>query len=526
MGRNKKKILAADLFCGAGGTSTGMMEAARELGLTVELTAINHWEVAVATHEENHKEATHLCMAIDHVNPEHLIPGKYLNLLVASPECTHHSIARGGKPRSEQKRADAWLLMRWIEKLYIENLLIENVKEFMDWGPLGRDGMPVKSKKGAFFKLFIEALKKTGYTVEHKILNCADYGDPQTRKRFFLIARRGRKKIVWPTPTHAKLAEIKKVGVATSIKPWRAAREIIDWTLKGESIYGRKKSLSDNTLRRIYAGFFKYSLKPLRDSTDLSPFILNCQGTDRRDRSIDEPLQTILGSNHKYLIEPFLVQFFTERNGGAPRVRSIDEPLSTITAGGIRQGLCYPYLINLAHNGAECDLKRNERYCYDADGPLPTLTGKGSHCLIEPYLVRYNTGSDAVSINQPLSTITANYEHLALVEPFVLPDVAPPSDGISLQPYLIRFNNNQGPQSIDDPLKTLSTKDRYALVIPQLGIALDFLFRMLQPHELAAGTSFPKSYIFTGTKKDVVKQIGNAVPVNTAKALCKAILGS
>jgi DNA (cytosine-5)-methyltransferase 1 len=78
--------------------------------------------------------------------------------------------------------------------------------------------------------------------------------------------------------------------------------------------------------------------------------------------------------------------------------------------------------------------------------------------------------------------------------------------------------------SLDEPLKTLTTKESYGLCIPQLGAILDIRFRMLQPHELAAAMSFPKGYKFAGTRDQQVKQIGNAVPVRTAEALCKAIL--
>lgn len=151
--------MCADLFCGAGGTSTGLIKAIKALGYDYDLLAINHWDLAIATHQLNHEKVKHLCQNLDKVDPLELVPGGRLDILVASPECTHHSNARGGKPRSDQKRADAWLLMRWLEKLYVKNLLIENVKEFMSWGPLGANGQPLKSKRGLYFKQFIDTLK-------------------------------------------------------------------------------------------------------------------------------------------------------------------------------------------------------------------------------------------------------------------------------------------------------------------------------------------------------------------------------
>jgi site-specific DNA-cytosine methylase len=150
---------AVDLFCGAGGTSSGLIQAVNELGYDIKLTAINHWDVAIATHTKNHEDVEHFCQSIDTIDPVKIVPGGRLQLLVASPECTHHSNARGGKPRSDQKRADAWLLMRWINNLYVENILIENVKEFQSWGPLTAKGLPDKRYKGQYFQAFIAQLQ-------------------------------------------------------------------------------------------------------------------------------------------------------------------------------------------------------------------------------------------------------------------------------------------------------------------------------------------------------------------------------
>ncbi len=156
LNKKSRNITAADLWCGGGGTSTGFRQFAEKSGFSVNLTAVNHWEIAVATHSKNHPDARHFCKAVDSVNPLELFADRKLDFLMASPECVHHSRARGGKPRDEQKRADAWDLARWIEKLYIKNLLIENVREFVDWGPLGQDGKPLKSKKGVYFKQFVD----------------------------------------------------------------------------------------------------------------------------------------------------------------------------------------------------------------------------------------------------------------------------------------------------------------------------------------------------------------------------------
>lgn len=90
-------IYAVDLYAGAGGASEGLLEAATARGERVNLTAVNHWPTAVATHTENHPTAQHYCMRIDALDPRVAVPGGKLDLLIAAPECTHHSTPR---PRS------------------------------------------------------------------------------------------------------------------------------------------------------------------------------------------------------------------------------------------------------------------------------------------------------------------------------------------------------------------------------------------------------------------------------------------
>lgn len=148
MGRSPV-VRAADLFAGAGGASTGLLRACRELGLDVELLAINHWQVAVETHTINHPQVRHLCESVERVDPRAAVPGGRLQILLAGPECTHFSTARGGRPVNPQSRASAWHILKWAQELYIDSILIENVPEFRTWGPVGANGRPLKSRKGA-----------------------------------------------------------------------------------------------------------------------------------------------------------------------------------------------------------------------------------------------------------------------------------------------------------------------------------------------------------------------------------------
>ena len=413
----KGTVHAADLFAGAGGTSTGLILACKSLERGIDLLAVNHWEEAIKAHSANYPWARHICQRIEAVMPREVVPGGHLNLMVASPECTFHSVARGGRPINDQLRASPWHLLPWLQELVVDSLLVENVPEFQKWGPLNAKGRPMKAQAGETYKAWLGAIRSLGYNVDARILNSADYGDATSRRRLFVIARRGRKPITFPAPTHSK------GGTTAGTKPWVAAREVIDWSIKGESIFGRKRSLSPHTIARIAEGLRRFGGPQLR------PFLVGLVGRNLALRSVDEPMPAPTGHGAGALVEPFLVEM---EHGG--RIRSIEEPLSTIT----------------------------------------TAKG-GAFGVAAPYLVQYNGASQA--------------------------------------------------QPVTDPMPTVTTRDRFGLVQPIVdGYTLDIRFRMLQPHELSAAMGFPKGYVFTGTRTEATKQIGNAVSVQIAKALCLSLL--
>lgn len=486
---------AADLFCGAGGTSSGLKNAADRLGYDLQLLAINHWDIAIATHSANHPDAEHRCESLDSVDPRKVVPGGYLDLLVASPECTHHSRARGGKPISDQSRASAWHILRWAEALYIENILIENVAEFMDWGPLDKNCKPIQSLKGKTFLAFIEGLKSLGYNVDWRVINTADYGDPTTRKRLFVMARR-EKPVVWPVATFSKNGG---VDMLRNTMKWRAAREIIDWSLKGESIFSRKKPLSENTMKRIAAGLKKFSGLP---------FIVG-QQSGNAPRSVNDPLMTITTTSRGIgIAEPFLIQL----NGTKPNQingstsKSIEDPVPTLT-GCNHIGLVEPFLVQ--YHGSSYEGGERVR---SVDQPMPTVATNNQLALVEPFILAVNHGKDksrTYDIGKPMPTVTG-VDAWGLIEPF-----------------LVQYYGNGKAQSVDDPLATITARDRFGLVIPTADgeAVIDIRFRMLQPHELARAMSFPDGYQFSGNREQRVKQIGNAVPVRTAQALCESLIG-
>lgn len=585
--RKQQIIRAADLWCGGGGTSTGLMRAAIKMGFKLELTAINHWEIAVATHSKNHPDARHLCKAVDSVNPLELYTDRKLDILVASPECVHHSRARGGKPRDEQKRADAWDLQRWLEKLYVKTLLIENVEEFIDWGPLKSDGTPDKRHKGKYFKQFIDFLNIL-YTVEYRVLNCADYGDATTRKRFFLIAKRGKnKKIFFPEPTHASRAVLAKnqPGLyekdnSKALIPWIPARDIINWNLKGKNVFGRKKALSDNTMKRIFAGLRKYSGIdiPEREIFVVSSLLELVPKKKRKDvTELHAADFSKILKKQKHLITPDTETFIRDEKGKIIEHRQSPsaEVLEKLRAENqIKADEIYqisPIKFDLTKFNPF--VLQNEGFFRgnaagrDIDEPIPTVTSRGGGAVITPFIMGTGGPTGQMrprSSDEPVRTILTDHRQ-NVFEPFMvnlkgterrMRDIGEPTftqttvanQQMLIQPFMIQFFGERVGQeprtrSIDEPAWTVTPQIRQGIVEPflvkmedvkgkiihgllllELGAILVINFRMLHQTELAAAMSFPADYYFHGTRDEQVKQIGNAVPTKTAEQLCMSAL--
>ena len=577
----RRKILVADLFCGAGGSSTGAARALADLGLEMELVCVNHWPVAIETHKANHPKARHYCQDISTVRPHLVVPEGYLDLLMASPTCTHHSAARGGKPTSDQQRSDPWHIVTWLTELRVARVLIENVPEFVSWGPVDpKTGRPIKARRGEYFNAWTDTIRRLGFELEWRILNAADYGDATTRRRFFLQARSDRKPIAWPTPTHVRAQE----GVLPlGLKPWRPAREIIDWSIRGRSIFARKKPLAPKTLQRIYAGAVKLAWP--------EPFLVILRN-HMAAQSLDVPLPTVAANGgHIGLAQPVML---ANRNANAPRDPN-ESPIpcpTTAHGGGI--AIAQPVVIpardicdaaakiatdiheNVLGRAAEPVIingrKGNKGKGVD-EAPIPTLDTKGGVWLAEPFILSRQGGGVARPMDEPTPAQVAKHSHV-LIAPYYgsgsgetcqsaeqpLPTVTSKARFGMVMPITHSDGSNRA-RDVAEPVPTITTANRGELAfitaafgerdgqaprvhdiaapVPTIcatggsvnlvepGEGYDILFRMLEPHELAAAMGFSSeesAYEFTGTKTQKVAQIGNAVPVNTATALVKATM--
>jgi DNA (cytosine-5)-methyltransferase 1 len=374
----------------------------------------------------------------------------------------------------------------------VERVIIENVPEFLSWGPLDAAGRPIQNQKGKTFRAFISSLRSLGYTVDWKILCAADYGDPTTRRRLFIQAVKGRKRIMWPQITHIDGTEN-----LLGYQPWRPARDIIDWSIPGTSIFDRRKPLADATIRRIAAGIEKY----WKDYA--KPFLAVLYGTSTAE-SLDMPLSAVTTSGaHHALVEPFVTAI--GQNSSVDRSRSLDEPLSTVV-GKQEHCLIEPFITRYqgSHEGEADGDNRN----HGITRPLPTVDTSNRYGLVEPLIVEYYGNGGAEPVSLPVKTITTK-DRFALLEP-LLTD--------------FRFSNT--PYPVSNTFNTVVTKSHIGLIEPSIKPRLDIRFRMLKNHELKKAQGFPNDYVITGNTTEQTKQIGNAVPVNTAKALALAAMGA
>ncbi|GAB4059127.1 DNA cytosine methyltransferase [Uliginosibacterium sediminicola] len=509
--------LVVDNFAGGGGASTGIEDA---LGRPVDI-AINHDPEALAMHAINHPYTRHLLQSVWDVDPIAVTGNQPLGLVWLSPDCKHFSKAKGGTPVSKHIRGLAWIGMRWVALTRPRILMLENVEEFTSWGPLVVDAdgnaRPDPKRKGKTFESFVRQLRQHGYAVEWKERRACNSGAPTIRKRLFLIARRDGLPIVWPKPTHGdpKSTDV----IHRRMKPWRTAAECIDFDLPAESIFGRKKALAENTMRRVAKGLWSHVL------TNAEPFIVNTRNGERegqqpRVRNIHEPYWTCTAQGSQgAVIQPTLTPFITEHaNSSNQRTMPADSPLRTVCAQvkGGHFSIVAPMMAPL--RGTD-----ESRGGHPVQHPLSTISAGGTHhALVSAFLEQANGGfydGDGRALSEPMSTVTSTGSQQRLVTA-----------------YLVKYYSCGGQhQKISDPMHTLPTKARMGLVqvihipsgflAPELlaraqacaallhrylpehfpdpadvvlvgdYVLIDITLRMLKPRELYRAQGFPERYI-------------------------------
>lgn len=360
------KDLIIDCFAGGGGASVGIEMA---LGRPVDI-AINHDPDAILMHKTNHPDTLHLTEDIFKVDLKKYVKGRKVSLMWASPDCTSHSKAKGGKPRERGLRILPWAVYKHAKAILPSVILMENVEEIQQWGPLDAQGHPIKEQSGEDYQKFITAMKSLGYIFDSRELVAADYGAPTTRKRWYAIFRRDGREIVWPEPTHFKDHEPR----------WKACGDYIDWLDLGRSIFDRPKPLADATMKRIANGIRKYIIenpKPyIVRSKEVVAFLIQYHGETKageaRGQSLTDPIKTIDTSNRYGLVTAFVTKFYKSGIG-----QGCDEPLHTITTSPGHFGLISAFLIKYYGSGGNCQ---------SVDRPLDTITTKDRFGLVNTVL--------------------------------------------------------------------------------------------------------------------------------------------
>ncbi|MDR1624140.1 MAG: DNA cytosine methyltransferase [Tannerellaceae bacterium] len=651
-------FLYIDLFCGAGGTSTGVEKTRlRNMKIAKVIVCVNHDKNAIASHAANHPGAKHYTEDVRTLDLTELVG--YIALmrqiyknakivLWISAECTSHSNAKGGTSRDADSRSLPEEMYRYIKAINPDIIQVENVKEFLDWGPLiikvVRDKktkeelycpldikkekkkrgqkqviyirptwMPDPSFKKTYYNRWVNEIKSYGYHYDYRVLDAANYGAYTSRKRYFGIFAREKKYIVFPNPTHSKDGK--------NLLKWKAVKEVLDFTETGESIFARKKDLSENTLKRIYSGLIKFVAGGKEN------FLIKWNSMHKNGSysapSVDEPAPTVTCQNRLGVAN---IKFIQQRNSGNPdsKIISIEQPARTITATGGNQELVqcrflskyysgHPESKNISINGPAHTIKCKDNHsllscsflaAYYGNGanvtnveqPAPVIRTKDTCQLVCPRFImnNYSGGGQTSDLNNPSPTIKTNPNQNIVY--FQMIDqqygqskpasIENPIGAVTKNPkfnlieakWIMNSNFNSVGHSIDDPAPTLCAGRRHHyLMNPQYQSAgsdinnpcftliarmdkkppllvstiegaaviliyendspmtrkikefmamygiVDILMRMLLIPELKSIMGFPKNYKLIGTQTDQKKFIGNAVEVNMAMAMCRAI---
>lgn len=480
---DKIRLLYIDLFCGAGGTSTGV-HLARHAGAPCAkvIACVNHDANAIASHAANHPDALHYTEDIRTLELGPLTahaarmrrqyPDAFV-VLWASLECTNFSRAKGGLPRDADSRTLAEHLFRYIEALNPDYIQIENVEEFMSWGDLDERGKPVSRDAGRLYRKWIDNVRGYGYDFGHRILNAADFGAYTSRRRFFgIFARRGLP-IVFPEPTHAKNpAQGDLFG--QQLRKWRPVREVLDLEDEGESIFDRKRPLVEASLARIHAGLVKFV------AGGREAFLVKYNSMNQAGKyvapGIDEPCPTVATQNRLAVAK---VNFIQQRHGGSPgsKVVSIDRPARTLTSTGGNMDVISAKFLCKHFSG------HPSGKCVSLEAPAGTITTRDHHTFVSAY---YGNGFNS-SIECPSPTVTTK-DRFQLVRPFFAnyysgggqtAGTDSPSPAVMtnpkqriVMPWIMNTNFSNVGSSLDVPAQTVTANRKWQyLMNPQFASA-------------------------------------------------------
>jgi len=499
-------ISVTDQFCGAGGSSQGVRRIGERIpGVEVKL-AMNHWKLAIETHNTNFPDTLHDCTDISAVDPRRYFS---TDILITSPECTNHTLAKGVKrakaqidlfnsgkldPAAERSRATMWDVPRFAECHGYNIIIVENVVEAREW---------------IMYDAWLHAMHSMGYRHKAVYLNSMFcHPIPQSRDRMYIVFwKKGNREPMldfrpaakchrcendiqaiqrWKNPAK-QFGKYRKQYIyvcpacGTEVMPYfYAAFNCIDWSDIGTRIGDRKRPLNKNTIRRIEYGLKKYKTQGLMVA-NYSP-------------GYTKPLTDTFGSittrDHHSIVHPFILNE-QQTTGIGCRVRGTEENLPTVT-GNWQFKLITPFILKEEHT-------KHIDYVRNVQQPIMTQTIRQSMALITPFVVEMNRTGNGRSVNEPLSTVLSGGNHHGLIY------------DDAWRSFISYFYGKNQASGIDEVIGTVCTKDRFAIVSYREPKVEDCYFRMLRPDEIKLAMAFDNDYVILGNQKDQLKQCGNAV---------------
>lgn len=496
------QFIVIDLFCGAGGTTTGFEAATHteediwsyldSIGIVAPegkhylyktakvIACVNHDPMAIESHWQNHPEVEHFLEDMRILDPYgrlHRLVEMYRAFyphakicVWASLECTNFSNAKGGLSRDEDSRTLAYELYNYVNALNPDYLFIENVVEFMSWGPMspkvnktgegysycplaynkkkdkwGPHLVPDSKKNGQCWLDWRKTINSFGYHDDWKQVNCADHGAITSRNRLFGCFAKEGLPIVWPVATHAKNPD--KAGFGEKLKKWNAVKEALDFKDEGKSIFNRARKdgtpnpLSTNTFQRLHAGGIRHIAGGLDAYNSYISKYFSSK-PEYKNSSVNDPSPSVTTFGGGALVRHC---FIDQRNQGDNRSRSIDEPSKTLTQTGGNQQIVF---IDKAYGGKPEDKNSS------IESPGPAITTKPHESMV--FITKWNstrpTGEKypGASIDSPSPTVTTQ-NRLGKVH------------------FISKYNSNAGKNthnsdSIEGPTGALLTKDSHTKV--------------------------------------------------------------
>lgn len=521
-------ITVTDLFCGAGGSSLGA-EAVPGVQLVM---AANHWSKAIDVHQQHFPHARHDCADLTQTDPRRYPRS---TILIASPECTNHSNARGVSrrrqdpslwdmpdPSAERSRATMWDIVRFAEQIDYEAIVCENVVEAVKW---------------RLWPMWWSALETLGYHGQVVSANSQDFTVPQSRDRIYVVWWRRSKKSA-PDVTQNRSSwcgRCEKVTDAVQLfrpdrhvgryrQQWHwwcrechhqlqpdrhGSIEIIDWSLPIPRIGDRNKPLASATRQRIYGGLERHGWATAVTTAGAGNTYESTPGN--RARPVCEPVSTQQATATTAVATPPGFLFQTAHGG---RTHELADPHPTVCASDDRLSL----VVQL--RGTDGPSIRGSARAVDQ--PIGTVTAGGQHHALVVTNVTARSGHPGYltrPVSEPVGTVVASAINQSLLVPNMsnntarpVSEPAPTMTTGNRNALLVPYNRTGKASSVLDPAPTMTTRDRAAVLTPDQ-IIDDCGFRMLEPHEIAAAMAFPEGYIPVEglTKRDRIKMAGNAV---------------